>query len=59
MFKPQYKQLIAIDGIYSNSSLLMCAKANIALSFAVLAIVSFPQLLKYQTNMVASYRVVS
>ena len=58
MFKLQYIQLINMDGIELKPS-DVCKSWSIitASSFAFSAIASrFPQLLKCDTNMVASYR---
>ena len=60
MFKPQYKQLINVDEI-EIKPFDVCKSRSIATasSFAFSAIVShFPQLLKHDTDMVASYHVV-
>ena len=60
MFKPQYKQLINVDGIELKPSDLCKSRYIVtASSFAFSAIASrFPQLLKCDTDIVASYRVV-
>ena len=60
MFKPWYKQLINVDGIELKPSNVRKSQSIVtASSFAFSAIASrFPQLLKYDTDMVASYRVV-
>ena len=60
MFKLQYKQLINVDGIELKPS-NMCKSRSIVIAslFTFSAVTSrFPQLLKYDTDMVASYRVV-
>ena len=61
MFKPQYKQLINVDGIEFKPSDVHTSQYIVTpSSFAFSAVASrFPQLLKYDTDMVASYRVVS
>ena len=57
MFKPQYKQLISVD--FKPSSLHKSRSIVTVSSFAFSTIASrFPQLLKCDTDMVASYRVV-
>ena len=60
MFKPQYKQLINVDGIeLKPSNMRKIWSIVTASSFTFLAIASrFPQLLKCDTDMVASYRIV-
>ena len=60
MFKPQYKKLINTDGIELKLSDVRKSRSIImAASFAFSAVASrFPQLLKCDTDMVASYRVV-
>ena len=56
----QYKQLINVDGIELKPSNVCKSRSIVTASlFAFSAIASrFPQLLKYDTNMVASYRVI-
>ena len=51
MFKPHYKQLISVVGIELK-------QYAIASSIAFSDITSFPQLLRYDTDMVESYCVV-
>ena len=60
MFKPQCKQLISVDGIELKPSSLHKSRSIVTVSsFAFSAIASrFSQLLKCDTDMVASYRVV-
>ena len=60
MFKPQYKQLINVDGIELKPSDVRKSRSITTASlFAFSAIAScFPQLLKCNTNMPASYHVV-
>ena len=60
MLKPQYKQLINVDGIeLKPSDVLKSQSIATASSFALSAIAScYHQLLKCDTDMVASYRVV-
>ena len=60
MFKPQYKQLINVDGINLKPSDVHKSRSIVTVSsFTFSAVTShFPQLLKYDTDMVASYRVV-
>ena len=60
MSKPQYKQLINVDGIELKPSNVCKSRSIItASSFAFSAIAScFPQLLKWDTDMVASYCIV-
>ena len=60
MFKPQYKQLINVDGIELKPSDVRKSRFIVtASSFAFSAVASlFPQLLKCNTDMVASYRLV-
>ena len=60
MFKPQYKQLINMDGIEPKASDVRKSRSIITpSSFAFWAIAShISQLLKYDTNTVASYHVV-
>ena len=62
MFKPQYKQLINVDGIEFKPS-DVCKSWYIAtehhrLHFQPSHLTQVPQLLKCDTDMVASYRVV-
>ena len=61
MFKPQYKQLINVDGIELKlSGVRKSLSITTASSFAFSAITScFPQLLKRDTDMVVSYCVAS
>ena len=60
MFKPQYKQLINMDGIKLKPSDMRESQSIVTTSSFVFSAVTshFPQLLKCDTNMVASYRVV-
>ena len=62
MFKPQYKQLINVDayGIELKSSDMHKNHFIITVSLFVFSAIAsrFPQLLKCDTNMVASYRIV-
>ena len=60
MFKPQYKQVNNVDGIEFKPSDMRKSRSVItASSFAFSAIASpFPQLLKCDTDMVASYHVI-
>ena len=59
MFKPQYKQLLNVDGIEVRFSNVHKSQfITIASSFGLSAIASIPQLLKCDTNMVVSYCVV-
>ena len=58
MFKPQYKQLINMNGIEPKPSDVRKSRSIVTTSsFAFSAIASrFPQFLKCNTNMVASYQ---
>ena len=56
MFKPQYKQLINMDGIELKPS-YVCKSLSIVTPFSAIAS-CFPQLLKWDADMVESYRVV-
>ena len=60
MFKPQYKQPINVDGIEPKPSDVYKIWSIVTTSsFAFSAVASrFPQLLKCDTDMVVSYRVV-
>ena len=60
MLKPQYKQLINVDGIeLKPSDVRKSWSIATASSFALLAIASYyPELLKCDTDIVASYRIV-
>ena len=59
MFKPQYKQLISVHGIkLKPSDVHKSQPIAITLSLVFSAITSIPQLLKCDTDMVASYCVV-
>ena len=60
MFKPQYKQLINVDGIELKPSNARKSWSIVTASlFAFSGIAShFPQLLKCGTDMVVSYRIV-
>ena len=60
MFKPQYKQLINVDGMELKPSDVRKSRYIVtASSFVFSAIASrFPQLLKCDTDMLASYCVV-
>ena len=60
MFKPQYKQLINVDGIELKPSDVCKSRSIVAASSLAFSAVAsrFPQLLKCDTDMVASYRVV-
>ena len=60
MFKPQYKQLINVDGIELKPSDVRKSRSIVTaplLTFSAIAS-RFPQLLKCDTDMVASYLVV-
>ena len=53
MLKPWYRQLINVDGIKHKPS-NMCKSWPIVLLLAFSAIACYPQLLKHETDMVAS-----
>ena len=61
MLSPQYKQLINVHGIKLQPSDVHKSQpiAVLALLLAFLAIASFSQLLKHETDMVVSYCVYS
>ena len=60
MFKPQYKQLINVDGIKLKPSDVRKSHSIATASSSVFSAVTscFPKLLKCHTDMVASYHVV-
>ena len=60
MFKPRYKQPINMDGIELKPSDVCKSQSIVKTSSFVFSAVAsrFPQLLKYNTDMVASYRIV-
>ena len=59
MFKPQYKQLINVDGIELKPSNMRKSQSIVTASSFVFSVIAscFPQLLKRDTDMVVSYRV--
>ena len=60
MFKPQYKQLINVDGIELKPSDVHKSWYIVTASLLAFSAIAFrfPQLLKCDTDMVAFYRVV-